>query len=70
MGVIPEALSSYARALALDPLCRNAGQNLLLGLNYVYGGEDAEVCRAHADWGSSFAAQFPPLPRLRRSERR
>ncbi|GLC45522.1 hypothetical protein PLESTM_001745500 [Pleodorina starrii] len=40
VGCIPEALSSYSRCLELDPHCRNAGQNRLLALNYIYPGED------------------------------
>ncbi|KAG2430578.1 hypothetical protein HXX76_010096 [Chlamydomonas incerta] len=38
VGCIPEALASYTRCLELDPACRNAGQNRLLALNYIYPG--------------------------------
>lgn len=40
VGCIPEALASYSRCLELDPRCRNAGQNRLLALNYIYPGEE------------------------------
>lgn len=33
-GDMPESLAAYQAALALEPHNRNAGQNLLLGLNY------------------------------------
>lgn len=33
-GDMPESLASYQAALAIEPHNRNAGQNLLLGLNY------------------------------------
>jgi hypothetical protein len=36
--------------------CRPAGQNRLLALNYIYPGEDAAVCAAHAAWGDAFQA--------------
>ncbi len=38
VGCIPEAIASYSRCLQLDPDCRNAGQNRLLALNYIYQG--------------------------------
>lgn len=58
VGAIPDALASYERALQLVPDSRNAGQNRLLALNYIYHGEDAAVCQAHVEWGSAFQAQF------------
>jgi len=33
---------------------RNAGQNLLLGLNYIYDGNEAVICDAHMAWGRAF----------------
>ena len=64
MGSIPEALTSYENCLKLDANNRNAGQNRLLALNYIYEGEDAMVCEAHAAWGHHFQHQFTPLPNL------
>lgn len=64
MGSIPEALASYENCLKLDANNRNAGQNRLLALNYIYEGEDAMVCEAHAAWGDHFQLQFTPLPKL------
>ena len=58
MGCIPEALASYETCLKLDAHNRNAGQNRLLALNYIYEGEDAMVCEAHAAWGDHFQQQF------------
>ncbi|WIA22301.1 hypothetical protein OEZ85_004618 [Tetradesmus obliquus] len=54
VGAIGDALASYERALSLAPDSRNAGQNRLLALNYIYPGEDAAVCAAHAAWGEAF----------------
>jgi hypothetical protein len=58
VGAIPDALASYERALQLVPDSRNAGQNRLLALNYIYPGEDGAVCAAHVEWGAAFQAQF------------
>jgi hypothetical protein len=58
VGTIPDALASYERALQLVPASRNAGQNRLLALNYIYPGEDPMVCAAHVEWGAAFQAQF------------
>lgn len=68
MGSIPEALASYETCLKLDANNRNAGQNRLLALNYIYEGEDAMVCEAHAAWGDHFQQQFTPLPTLQHSD--
>lgn len=62
MGSIPEALISYDNCLKLDANNRNAGQNKLLALNYIHGGEEQMVCEAHAAWGKQFQQQFTPLP--------
>ncbi|GFR51332.1 hypothetical protein Agub_g13698, partial [Astrephomene gubernaculifera] len=64
VGCIPDALASYSRCLELDPNCRNAGQNRLLALNYIYQGEDELVCAAHREWGQRFQAAISPLPPL------
>ena len=64
MGSIPEALASYENCLKLDANNRNAGQNQLLALNYIYEGQDAMVCEAHAAWGDHFQHHFAPLPKL------
>jgi hypothetical protein len=37
-------------------LCPCAGQNRLLALNYIFPGDDAAVCAAHAAWGEAFQA--------------
>ncbi|GLI61429.1 hypothetical protein VaNZ11_003789 [Volvox africanus] len=64
VGCIPEALASYARCLELDVHCRNAGQNRLLALNYIYPGEDPLVSSAHREWGELFQTTVQPLPPL------
>ncbi|GAB4815161.1 hypothetical protein N2152v2_002207 [Parachlorella kessleri] len=64
VGVVPDAIASYEKCLELDPTNRNAGQNRLLGLNYVHHGETELVCAAHADWGREFEARHKPLPPL------
>ena len=38
-----EAILSYARCEELAPATRNAGQNRLLALNYIYPGEQPQV---------------------------
>lgn len=58
VGAIPDALTSYERALRLVPDSRNAGQNRLLALNYIHAGEGPAVCAAHVEWGAAFQAQF------------
>ncbi|KAL3139709.1 hypothetical protein ABBQ38_004018 [Trebouxia sp. C0009 RCD-2024] len=69
MGSIPEALASYETCLKLDANNRNAGQNRLLALNYIYDGADPMVCEAHAAWGDHFQQQFMPLPPLQHADR-
>lgn len=64
MGSIPEALASYENCLKLDANNRNAGQNRLLALNYIFEGQDAMVCEAHAAWGEQFQQQFTPQHKL------
>ena len=64
VGAIREAIASYSRSLELSPDSRNAGQNRLLALNYVYPGEDPVVCRAHEEWGARFQRLHPCLPPL------
>jgi len=64
MGSIPEALVSYDKCLKLDVNNRNAGQNKLLALNYIHGGEEQMVCDAHTDWGRNFQQLFTPLSQL------
>ncbi|DBB07852.1 TPA: hypothetical protein ACH3X3_009255 [Trebouxia sp. C0006] len=64
MGSIPEALVSYDNCLKLDVNNRNAGQNKLLALNYIHGGEEPMVCDAHMQWGREFQQLFTPLPQL------
>ena len=60
VGAIPDAIVSYDKCIALCPDSRNAGQNKLLALNYIYPGESRLVCDAHETWGREFAARHPP----------
>ena len=49
---------------------RNAGQNLLLGLNYLYDGNESVICDAHMAWGRAFQEAhelFEPVPRNHRA---
>lgn len=62
------AIASYERCCELDPKNRNAGQNKLLALNYVYPGESELVCSAHAEWGRCFEKLHPPMKPLSRDE--
>jgi protein O-GlcNAc transferase len=64
LGVVPLAVESFVRCLALSPDDRNAGHNLLLALNYVTPGDHPEVSAAHRRWGEEFSARNPPLPPL------
>eukprot|EP00887_Chlorella_sp_A99_P005978 scaffold27.g5978.t1 len=64
VGLAQEALASYEKCLELDPDNRNAGQNRLLGLNYVHPGESELVCKAHVEWGRRFQQLHMPLPPL------
>ncbi|KAK9810285.1 hypothetical protein WJX72_008008 [[Myrmecia] bisecta] len=65
VGAVPEAIASYERCLRLLPGSRNAGQNRLLALNYIYPGEEHRVCAEHEEWGRQFQEQWVPLPRRR-----
>lgn len=56
--LLQEALASYTKCLALAPTSRNAGQNRLLALNYIY----EDTAAAHKDWGAQFQTLFEPLP--------
>mmetsp|Transcript_37645 Transcript_37645/g.111342 ORF Transcript_37645/g.111342 Transcript_37645/m.111342 type:complete len:770 (-) Transcript_37645:253-2562(-) len=62
VGAIADAITSYSRCLDIAPESRNAGQNRLLALNYIYQGEDPVVCKAHAQWGEQFQRLHPQLP--------
>jgi hypothetical protein len=53
-----DAIVAYEKCLELQPDSRNAGQNRLLALNYVYPGDDPIVCREHEKWGLDFQGQF------------
>ena len=46
-GDVHEALRSYQECVRLSPDDRNASQNYLLALNYVFKGEDARESDAH-----------------------
>ena len=52
-----EALASYTKCLELAPTSRNAGQNRLLALNYIF----EDTAAAHQDWGAQFQQLFQPL---------
>ena len=62
-GDVHEALRSYQECMRLSPDDRNASQNYLLALNYVFPGEDPRVCDAHVAWGRRMAELVgEPLP--------
>ena len=50
-GNIIVAIEAYERCLQIDPDSRNAGQNRLLAMNYIYEGEDDKLYIAHREWG-------------------
>ncbi|KAG6549294.1 hypothetical protein Mapa_009280 [Marchantia paleacea] len=58
-GSIPLAIDAYERCLHIDPDSRNAGQNRLLAMNYIYEGEDDKLYIAHRDWGKRFNRLYP-----------
>lgn len=62
-GDVHEALRSYQECMRLSPDDRNASQNYLLALNYVFPGQDARVCDAHVAWGRRMAELVgEPMP--------
>ena len=70
-GDVHEALRSYQECMRFSPDDRNASQNYLLALNYVFPGEDALVCDAHVAWGQRMAELVgEPLPPRVFDERR
>lgn len=70
VGEAQEAIESYRACCRIEMNNRNAGQNLLLGLNYLYDGEDARVWDAHAEWGKRFQTQYPRMESCDREERK
>ncbi|MCZ8143600.1 MAG: tetratricopeptide repeat protein [Acetobacteraceae bacterium] len=58
-GDIVEAMAVQRRAIAQDPLCRPAWQNLLLGLNYMPGITAEEVAAAHRAYAARFGRPAP-----------
>lgn len=58
-GSIPLAIDAYERCLLIDPDSRNAGQNRLLAMNYIYEGDDDKLYNAHRDWGKRFNRLYP-----------
>lgn len=67
VGEAEDAIDSYKRCVALGSLKdekghRNAGQNLLLGLNYIHDGNASVICDAHLEWGRVFQTSFPEMP--------
>ena len=67
VGDAEDAIESYKKCVALGSLNdeaghRNAGQNLLLGLNYIHDGDASVICDAHLEWGRMFQTSFPQMP--------
>jgi protein O-GlcNAc transferase len=60
-GDIRAAMAVQRRAIAEDPLCRPAWQNLLLGLNYMPGITSEEVAAAHRAYAASFSRPAPAI---------
>ena len=60
-GDIGAAMAVQRRAIAEDPLCRPAWQNLLLGLNYMPGITAEEVAAAHRAYAARFARPAPAI---------
>jgi predicted O-linked N-acetylglucosamine transferase (SPINDLY family) len=60
-GDIGAAMAVQRRAIAQDPLCRPAWQNLLLGLNYMPGITAEEVSAAHRAYAARFARPAPAM---------
>lgn len=60
-GDIAAAMAVQRRAIAQDPLCRPAWQNLLLGLNYMPGITAGEVAAAHRAYATRFARPAPAV---------
>ena len=58
------AIESYEKCIQLDNVNKNAGQNRLLALNYIYPGEEAYVCSEHEAWGQEFQARYQMLPEV------
>lgn len=70
-GDIAAAMAVQRRAIAQDPLCRPAWQNLLLGLNYMPGITAEEVAAAHRAYAARFARPAPaPFANTRDPDRR
>ncbi|MCA3361065.1 MAG: tetratricopeptide repeat protein [Roseomonas sp.] len=70
-GDIGAAMAVQRRAIAQDPLCRPAWQNLLLGLNYMPGITAEEVAAAHRAYAARFARPAPaPFANTPDTERR
>ena len=63
VGDAEDAVESYKKCVALGSASgesghRNAGQNLLLGLNYIHDGNEPAICDAHLEWGRTFQRSF------------
>ncbi len=58
-GDIGAAMAVQRSAIAQDPLCRPAWQNLLLGLNYMPGITAEDVAAAHRAYAARFARPAP-----------
>jgi protein O-GlcNAc transferase len=69
VGEAEDAIESYKKCVALgsredEKGHRNAGQNLLLGLNYIYDGNARVICDAHLEWGRMFQTSFPKMQQV------
>jgi protein O-GlcNAc transferase len=60
-GDIGAAMAVQRRAIAQDPLCRPAWQNLLLGLNYMPGITAEDVAATHRAYATRFARPAPAI---------
>jgi predicted O-linked N-acetylglucosamine transferase (SPINDLY family) len=69
-GNIPLAIEAYERCLLIDPDSRNAGQNRLLAMNYIYEGDDDKLYNAHRDWGKRFNRLYPKFSTWSNSKER
>lgn len=54
VGEAEKAVESYSKCCSIEPNNRNAGQNMLLGLNYIYDGNEECIYDAHVEWGERF----------------
>ena len=70
VGEAQEAIESYQKCCNIDIHNRNAGQNLLLGLNYLYDGDEACIRDAHIEWAKRFQMLYPVMRVCDKEERK